>query len=86
MANRNAGYGARRGGFWFYRSRSRTNESSGARVEFTEKTRRQSSFFDIRRDEANKCRQYHISRNCTATCCCSINLDHWCKARAVHLP
>ena len=41
MANRNAGYGARRGGFWFYRSRSRTNESSGARVEFTEKTRRQ---------------------------------------------
>ena len=86
MANRNAGYGARRGGFWFYLSRAGANDSSGRVSKFTEKTRRKISFFDIRRDEANKCRQYHISRNCTATCCCAINLDHWCKARAVHLP
>ena len=84
MANRNAGYGARRGGFWFYRC-SFARNVLWARVEFTEKPAAK-SHFDIRRDEANKCRQYHISRNCTATCCCSINLDHWCKARAVHLP
>ncbi len=47
MANRNAGYGARRGGFWFYLSRAGANDSSGRVSKFTEKTRRKISFFDI---------------------------------------
>ena len=34
MANRNAGYGARRGGFWFYLSRAGANDSSGRVSKF----------------------------------------------------
>ena len=66
--------------FLFYRPRWRANESSGARVEISSKTRRLSSFFGIQLRGHINARRGSVSAQKHRQYAISIDLERWCKA------